>query len=403
MTTTNPPRTGPDSDTSPSTRTLQGRAGAAAPPTGRWPSNRGTLMARNLTFTHPGNDRPTVEDATLTVDAGQMLALIGPSGSGKTTLLRLIAGLDTPERGQVHVNGVDLTTVPPEQRGMTMMFQRPLLFPHLDVLDNIAFSDRVAGVRRRQARTSASRYLDLVHLPGLARRRPRSLSGGQEQRVALARALASRPGVLLLDEPFSALDASVRHSMHELLAEVRAMLEPTTVIVTHDLDEAGQADTVAVLTGGRVAQVGTLTELYDRPATVEVARVLGGFSEVAGVARDGVHHSRAGRVPLPAFARGLSGPAVLLVRCEGLRMVHHSSPDVVFTGAVASVQQHGLRQSAVVHAHAATSGQELRMVAEADLGCSVRPGDRVGLRLTGVGVCALPLAAGDAPGGPAAA
>lgn len=360
-------------------------------------------MARNLTFTHPGNDRPTVEDATLTVGTGQMLALIGPSGSGKTTLLRLIAGLDTPELGQVHVNGIDLTSVPPQRRGMTMMFQRPLLFPHLDVLDNIAFSYRVGGVPRRQARASARRYLDLVHLSGLARRRPRSLSGGQEQRVALARALASRPGVLLLDEPFSALDASVRHSMHELLAEVRAVLEPTTVIVTHDLDEAGQADTVAVLTGGRVAQVGTLAELYDRPATLEVARVLGGFSEVVGVARDGVHHSRAGRVALPDSARGLSGPAMLLVRCEGLRLVHPSEPDLVFTGAVASVHQHGLRQSAVVHVPAATPGQELRLVAEADLGCGVRPGDRVGLRLTGVGVCALPLAAGDAPGGAALA
>ncbi|MFC8504179.1 ABC transporter ATP-binding protein [Pedococcus sp. NPDC057267] len=400
MSTTNPPRTGPDSDTSPRTRTRQRRAGATQPTSMR-PSNRGTLITQNLTFTHPGNDRPTVQDATLAVGAGQMLALIGPSGSGKTTLLRLIAGLDLPERGQVHVNGVDVTAAPPQRRGMTMMFQRPLLFPHLDVLDNIAFSDRVAGVPRRRARASATQYLDLVRLSGLGRRRPRMLSGGQEQRVALARALASRAGMLLLDEPFSALDATVRVSMHELLAEVRAVLEPTTVIVTHDLDEAAQADTVAVLTGGRVAQVGTLTQLYERPATLEVARVLGGFSEVAGVARDGVHHSSAGRVPLPDSARGLSGPAVLLLRCEGLRLVHLSSPDVVFTGAVASVHQHGLRQSAVVHVHAATPGQELRLVAELGLGDRVGPGDHVGVRFTGVGVAALPLAAGEFPGGPA--
>lgn len=353
-------------------------------------SDHPALEMRGLTFVHSGSRQRSVDDAHLAVQAGQMTALVGPSGSGKTTLLRLAAGLESPESGDVLVDGVSQRHVPPQLRGMTMMFQRPLLFPHLDVLDNIAFADRVSGTRRSQARDRAARYLDLVHLDNFGDRRPNTLSGGQEQRVALARSLASRPRVLLLDEPFSALDAGVRHSMHELLAEVRAVLQPTTLIVTHDMDEAAMADTVAVMAAGRIQQVDHIDALYAQPATLDVARVLGGFAEVHGHARAGMHHSDIGVVPLPHTAPLTTGPVVLLARREGLRLVDPSLTEAVYTGRVVRVQRNGMREWAVVEPDSATSTSPTRLWAEADLGSHVHPGQRVGMRLTGVGVCALP-------------
>ena len=194
-----------------------------------------------------------------------MLAVLGPSGSGKTTLLRVAAGLEQPESGDVLLDGTSVLGVPPERRDLTVMFQKPHLFPHLSVLDNVAFADRLRGRSRSQSRAAAQRYLDLVHLGDLARRRPRQLSGGQEQRVALARALAANRRVMLLDEPFSALDTDLRTSMHQLLGEVRAALDPTIVMVTHDLDEAGLADRVAVLVEGRIEQFDTIPALYSGP------------------------------------------------------------------------------------------------------------------------------------------
>lgn len=351
------------------------------------------VQVTDLTFTHPGNVHPTVDHVSLTLLAGQMMALVGQSGSGKTTVLRLVAGLDTPDRGCVRLHGTDVSDLPPQQRDMTMMFQRPLLFPHLNVLDNVAFSDRVAGMPRTQARDRATRYLDMVHLAGFGNRRTASLSGGQEQRVALARALASQPGLLLLDEPFSALDAAVRHDMHTLLAEVRAVLEPTTLIVTHDLDEAALADTVAVMSAGSVQQVGSIGDLYDQPANLDVARVLGGFAEVPGHVHDGIHHSALGPVPVPPTAGTVTGEAVLLLRREGVRLVDAHAPQAQCRGQVVSVQRHGMRESAVVELHASPSSTSLasplRLSAEADLGCTVRPGDSVGLHLTGVGASLL--------------
>ncbi len=350
------------------------------------------LELRDLTYAHRGQAAVTVDSVSLGIPAGQMMALVGPSGSGKTTVLRLVAGLEAADSGDVLVAGVSQRDVLPERRGMTMMFQRPLLFPHLDVLDNIGFADRVAGSSRSRSRRRAARYLDMVHLSDLGSRRPGALSGGQEQRVALARALAARPGVLLLDEPFSALDAGVRQSMHDLLAEVRAVVEPTTLMVTHDMDEAALADTVAVMAAGKIQQVAHIDALYARPATVDVARVLGGFAEVPGQAHGGRHHSAIGSIPLPQGSQHLTGAVVLLVRREGMRLVGPLDRQAVYTGRVVSVQRHGMRQSALVEADAPAGGRPSRLWSEADLGAQVRPGERVGLRSTGVGLCALPVA-----------
>lgn len=304
----------------------------------------GGLGLHALTRQFDGAAAPTLRDLDLQVPAGGCVALLGPSGSGKSTVLRLVAGLDTPDSGDVTVDGRSVTALPAERRRTALVFQRPRLFPHLDVRDNVAFPLAVAGARRAAARRDAERFLDLVGATHLARRRTSTLSGGQEQRVALARALAARPDVLLLDEPFSALDPLVRGEMHQLLAELRAAVEPTVLLVTHDrLEAAAVADTVAVLLDGRIAQHDTASALHTRPSSLAVHAFLGGQNAVPGVVQDDVHHSALGALELPGAA--VDGPATLLLRQEGLALTRPTDPDATVTGPVVSVQQLGARAS----------------------------------------------------------
>ena len=279
------------------------------------------LALDSLTKTFGGSLTAALDGVTLSVSAGECLAILGPSGSGKSTVLRAIAGLDAPSSGRILVDGTDVAGVAPERRGMAMVFQRPLLFPHLSVLDNVAFAATVAGQPKREARADARQFLELVQLEGFGTRPVTALSGGQEQRVALARALAARPRVLLLDEPFSALDPELRTDMHALLAQIRAQLNPTIVMVTHDRDEAAViADRVALLSAGRLLQHDTVERLYTRPVTLEVARLMGGRIEVPGEVRDGVHHSELGIVAAPAGESWFDGPGMLVVRHEAVHL-----------------------------------------------------------------------------------
>ncbi len=338
------------------------------------------LRLSSITHRHPGAEHPTLAQVDLEARDGELVAVLGPSGSGKTTLLRVAAGLERPESGDVLLDGSSVLGVPPERRDLTVMFQKPHLFPHLSVLDNVAFADRLRGRSRAQSRAAARRYLDLVQLGELAARRPRALSGGQEQRVALARALAAERRVMLLDEPFSALDTGLRRSMHELLAEVRGALDPTIVMVTHDLDEAGLADRVAVLVEGTVEQFGTVSSLYTTPTTLAVARLVGGFNELPGRARAGLHHSDLGSFALPAAAQE-EGPAVLLVRQEQLSL----EPDdagAPLRGRVVRLRRSGPRQVAVVELDR-TAGGDLRVDVETRPGTVLSPGARVGVSLPG--------------------
>lgn len=344
-----------------------------------------------LTLADIGHRYPDAEMSTLTgidvdVEDGAMLAVVGPSGSGKSTLLRVAAGLQDPTTGTVLLDGRDVTGLPPEQRGLTVMFQQPHLFTHLNVLDNVAFGPRLHGQSRRTARATAAKYLDLVHLAALARRRAPELSGGQQQRVALARALATERSVLLLDEPFSSLDTELRAAMHDLLAEVRGALSPTVLMVTHDLDEAALADRVAVLVEGRFAQVGPLFELYARPANVTVARLLGGFNEVPGSVEAGRHLSVFGEVTLPDACAG-QGPATLLLRREQLRLQVPGALGVSGApgapgapGRIVNVSQAGPRQVVAVEIGArpeSGSGPRLRVEVELPLGQRSSPGEHV--------------------------
>jgi len=224
-----------------------------------------------------------VDDVSLEVAGGSLTALLGPSGSGKSTLLRIIAGLERPDAGSVWIAGSEATALPPQRRGVGFVFQHYAAFKHMTVRDNIAFGLKVRRRARVEIRERVDELLNLVQLEGLGDRYPAQLSGGQRQRMSLARALAPEPRVLLLDEPFGALDARVRAELREWLVRLHDVVHVTTVFVTHDQEEAMEvADQVAVLNAGRVEQIGAPRALYDEPANEFVMRFIGDTNHLGG-------------------------------------------------------------------------------------------------------------------------
>jgi sulfate transport system ATP-binding protein len=238
------------------------------------------------------------------VPAGSLTALLGPSGSGKSTLLRVIAGLDRPDSGIVTINGRDVTRLPPQRRGIGFVFQHYAAFKHMTVRDNVAFGMKIRRLPKAEITAKVDDLLEVVGLSGFQRRYPSQLSGGQRQRMALARALAVEPQLLLLDEPFGALDAKVREELRVWLRRLHAEVPVTTVLVTHDQAEAlDVADRIAVLRGGRIEQVGSPAEVYDAPANVFVMSFLGAVSSLNG-ALVRPHDIRVGRTPDMAVSPG---------------------------------------------------------------------------------------------------
>jgi sulfate transport system ATP-binding protein len=224
-----------------------------------------------------------LEDVTLSVPEGSLTALLGPSGSGKSTLLRIIAGLEAPDTGVVMIDGADVSHARPQDRGIGFVFQHYAAFAHMTVRDNVAFGLRIRKRPRAQVRERVDELLTLVGLMTWAEQRPHQLSGGQRQRMALARALAVQPRVLLLDEPFGALDANVRAELRRWLRALHDEQGVTTVLVTHDQEEAMEvADTIAVMNGGRIEQVGSPRAVYDTPASEFVMGFLGPVSRIDG-------------------------------------------------------------------------------------------------------------------------
>ncbi|HEX5016101.1 MAG TPA: ABC transporter ATP-binding protein [Actinomycetes bacterium] len=281
-----------------------------------------------------------LDDVTLAVPDGTLTAILGPSGCGKTTLLRVVAGFERPDSGRVRlgdrqVAGSGSAEVPPERRRVGLVPQESALFPHLDVAGNVGF-----GLPRKQRQTRVRDLLELVGLPGFERRRPHELSGGEQARVALARALAPKPEVVLLDEPFAALDAALRAEIRDDVRQVLQATAATGVLVTHDQEEAlSMADHVAVMRRGRVIQMATPVDVYGSPVDLEVAQFVGDGVSFAVVARDGVASTPLGELRL---RNGASGPGVVLVRPEQLRLAAAGATgevsNVVFYGHDAVVQ-----------------------------------------------------------------
>ena len=228
-------------------------------------------------------DFTALDDVSLEVPDGSLTALLGPSGSGKSTLLRIIGGLEFADAGSVVIHGEDVTGVAPQQRGIGFVFQHYAAFKHMTVRDNVGFGLRIRKAPKTQIDARVQELLDIVGLAGFAERYPSQLSGGQRQRMALARALAVEPRVLLLDEPFGALDAKVRKELREWLRRLHEEVHVTTLLVTHDQEEAlSIADNIAVMDNARIEQVGGPRELYDRPANRFVMGFLGPVSRLDG-------------------------------------------------------------------------------------------------------------------------
>jgi ABC-type Fe3+/spermidine/putrescine transport system ATPase subunit len=234
------------------------------------------IVLDNLTRTFPRQSHPTIDHLSLTIQHGELLALLGPSGSGKSTILKMIAGIETPDSGDILLNGRSILPVPANRRGVALMFQKAYLFPFLTIADNIGFGLKVKKTPRKTLQARVKDMLDLIELPGFERRYPAQLSGGEQQRVALARSLIIEPAVLLLDEPLSSLDTAVRHTMQETIRRIQREMHITTMLVTHDLSEAiAMSDRTALLLNGRLAACDRPDCLFQRPPTRQAAQFVG--------------------------------------------------------------------------------------------------------------------------------
>ena len=311
----------------------------------------------------------------LEIRSGELIALLGPSGSGKTTLLRVIAGLEFPTAGHVYFGEEDATGLAVQERQIGFVFQHYALFNHMTVFDNIAYGLRV---RRRGTAAEVARrvheLLDLVQLAGLETRYPRQLSGGQRQRVALARALAVDPRVLLLDEPFGALDARIRRDLRRWLRELHGRTGHTTVFVTHDQEEALElADRVAILNDGRIEQVGTADDIYDRPATAFVMSFVGDTSCIP-VEFDGYRLRFQGRPFDTCLLGPYRGAGLFYVRPRDVELVAPAAGSIC--GVVRSVR----RTATGLRAQIVPGAAEARIEVELESSAKMKIGSEVGLR-----------------------
>jgi sulfate transport system ATP-binding protein len=322
---------------------------------------------------------PALHGVDLAIRSGELVALLGPSGSGKTTLLRILAGLEYPDGGEVRFDGDDVLEISARDRHVGFVFQHYALFRHMRVFDNVAFGPRAVPRRRRLSeddiRRKVESLLDLVKIGELAQRFPGQLSGGQRQRVALARALATEPRVLLLDEPFGALDAKVRKDLRRWLRDLHSELHVTSVLVTHDQEEALEiADRIVVMQAGQIEQEGTPAEVYEHPATAFVHDFIGESVVLPVEIRAGAV-TLAGRA-LPLDRQGApDGPARLFVRPHDLRLVDPEAAPI----AARVVAKRGV--GAACRLEAEVTGDAGRTLVEsiAPPDCAIAIGETIGL------------------------
>ncbi len=307
---------------------------------------------------HAYGDVTAVKSVDLRVAAGEIVCLLGPSGCGKTTVLRIAAGLEEPQRGRVMVDGREVSrpgaSLPPEARGVGMVFQDYALFPHLNVVDNVAFG--LGGSRPAARRAAALEMLERVGMAGQAERYPHVLSGGEQQRVALARALAPKPGLLLLDEPFSGLDIRLRDRVRDETLRLLEAEEISTLLVTHDPEEAMyMADRIAVMRAGRVLQQGSPAEVYRAPGDAFIATFLSDVNAIHGIVEGGAVASPLGRVAAEGVADGAR--VDVLIRPEALRLTDGADERVARATVVAV---HPLGHSTIVELRLGGDGRLLR-------------------------------------------
>ncbi|MDA9455976.1 spermidine/putrescine ABC transporter ATPase [Bradyrhizobium sp. CCBAU 21359] len=300
----------------------------------------GDLVVELRSVSKHYGDTVAVANASLSARRGELVCLLGPSGCGKTTTLRMVAGFVEPTSGTVSINGVDMTRQPPYRRDTGMVFQSYALFPHMTVAENIAFGLENLKWARADREKRVSEMLKLVELPHLAQRLPSQLSGGQQQRIALARALAMRPAVLLLDEPFSNLDAQLRVRMREELREVIRGVDVTTLFVTHDQEEAlTMSDRIVVMNAGQIEQVGTPGEIYEAPSTSFVAKFIGWCSLLNGIVdADGVFTSGGG---LRLRGHWSPGAGTAVIRPEQIKLSSGGARGTALTALVLQSHYYG--------------------------------------------------------------
>jgi ABC-type Fe3+/spermidine/putrescine transport system ATPase subunit len=282
-----------------------------------------------------------LSDFTMAIDEAEMVALLGPSGCGKTTVLKVVAGLLSPASGDVRFDGVSVLSIPAERRGATMVFQKPLLFPHMTVAENVGFGLKMRRLKKDEISARVAQALRWVKLEGYERRKPHELSGGQEQRVTLARALGAEPRVLLLDEPFSALDENLRGEMRALVRELQQRLRITAIFVTHDQREAmAVADRVALLLDGRIEQFGKPRDLLLNPRSARAARFFG-WKILSGDCNGLTVSTAAGDLKLPHT--GQAGQCYVAFRPENARLCACTEHGGSLTGRIESLIDYGAR------------------------------------------------------------
>ena len=351
-----------------------------------------TLVADNLSV--PFGTLPGLVNVSIRVARGERVVIVGPSGAGKTSLLRAIAGLTPVTQGRVTIASRDVTQLPPEQRGAVYLHQNPLLFPHLDVFENVAFPLRVRGVAKEELRDRVHEALQKVQLHTLSRRAPASLSGGQAHRAALARAVVGRPELLLLDEPFSSLDPSLRDEVRDALVALQAEFKLSMLLITHDLHEAGRlAERIAVLKDGGILQIGNAVTMFDAPISPAVAVAMGRRTILKGTV------SPSGELQCALGAVALDAPtlAALGVDLERAPL----AVDALFLPGALSLVSPALGQPSFrverIH-HGGDYPSALIQVGPTSLEVSMSPADTVGVSAalpivvgTRVSVCIAPL------------
>jgi len=277
------------------------------------------VSIKNLTKIYPGSTVPSLDNLSLEIASGSLTALLGPSGCGKTTTMKMIAGLLDQTEGDVTFDNISILNEKPENRGVVMVFQNHLLFPYMNVQDNIGFGLKMRNVDKDQIYKRVLEMLDLVKLPNMENRMPKELSGGQQQRVALARALIVQPKVLLLDEPLSNLDAHLRFEMRDLIRNLQQSMGITTIFVTHDQEEAVVlADQVALILDGRLKQYDKPDVFYKRPIDVLTAQFFGGQNFIKGTSKNNLFNSNIGEFTLPQNC--LKGSGILTFRPENVQI-----------------------------------------------------------------------------------